>query len=437
MPALLFAAGMDLPCIGAKALSMGGAFRGQSDPTSVFWNPAAIANVDSSELLLLGQVIFPGNAFAPHDTLIQLNALFREGRQEMLDDVFLLGNAFAVWRPNFLPDGAFGLGIYSPTGVGAAWDILKNDYDSTIVEESGFALSVTETLPIEDFYARIGTYNFVPAFAYNPTEWLYVGVSYIYGYALLDVDLVSNNQQRMLEEMGLIFQHASLTGYEHGVQLGLQLEPFEWLHLGLSGKYESPMKFDGEFSEDVYLFYSESAPGLFPGGKAEGEAIGATAELPRPLTGGFGFTIEPRKDLTLALDLSYTNWSVMDSIRLEADTGGVLVGLPLMWEDSYRISVGAEYRFSKYAARLGAFYEPNPPVAEYQNLFLPDLNDGVALCGGVAANYNHLTMELSGEFEFFGEKRVEPNIIEEEIVNVPGVYDNSVADIILSLTYRF
>ncbi|MGC9315809.1 MAG: hypothetical protein ACP5G4_09355, partial [bacterium] len=56
---------------------------------------------------------------------------------------------------------------------------------------------------------------------------------------------------------------------------------------------------------------------------------------------------------------------------------------------------------------------------------------------GFAVHRKNLTAEISGEFEFFGEKNVEPNIIDDEIVNMPGKYDNSVADIILSLTYRF
>ncbi len=429
---------MDLPCIGAKALSMGGGYRGQADdPTAVFWNPAGISDIDSNEILLLGQLVLPGNAFTPHDTLIELNPLFREGKQEMLDDVFFLGNAFAVWRPNFLPNIGFGLGVYSPTGVGAAWDILKNDYDSTIAQYSVWELSVTEELPEEDFYARIGTYNFVPAISYAPTGWLSAGVSCIFGYALLDVDLVSSSQERMFEEFGIIFQHAELTGWEQGIQLGLKIEPYDWFCVGITGKYESPMVFEGEYREDVYLFYSESTPGLFTGGKEEGEPIAAKTEVPRPLTGGVGVAVNPRENTTLTLDLSYTDWSVMDSILLEADTGGVLVALPLMWGDSYRISLGMEYRFSIYAVRLGAFYEPNPPISEYQNLFLPDLNDGVAVCGGFAANYNRFILELSGEFEFFGEKNVEPNVIDDEVVNIPGTYDNSVADIILSLTYRF
>ena len=438
LPAILMSAGMDLPCIGAKALGMGGAFRAIADDgTAIFWNPAGIANVDSNEVLILGQFIFPINSYSPHDTLIQMNGLFREGEQEMLDKFFLLGNAFAVWKPSFLPNGAFGIGVYSPTGIGARWDILKNDYDSTVAQYLAWELFVSEELPEDDFFARIGAFNFVPTFAYKPADWFSVGVGYIGGYALLDVDLVSNSQEAMMEEMGVIFQRAVLTGWEHGLQLGLHFTPKDWLRIGLSGKYESPVIFDGDYSETVYKFYSASVPSLFPGGMEEKPSISAKAELPRPLTGGIGFAVDPIEKLILSMDFSYTNWSVMDSIRLETDTGGVLVGLPLMWEDSYRLSIGAEYRFGQYSALLGAFYEPNPPVAEYQNLFLPDLNDGIVFCEGFAAHRKKFTLEISAEFESFGEKNVEPNSIDDEIVNMPGKYDNSVAEIILSLTYRF
>jgi len=439
IPAAILAAGMDLPCLGAKALAMGGAFRATADdPTAIYWNPAGLSGIERSSATAVGQLIFPFNEFTPDDTLHDMNALFRQNRREMQDDFFPLGNIFAVYAPKSLPKWRFGLGAYIPTGVASTWDILLNEYDSTVAYVGFFELEIDGELPAEDFVASIGSYNFVPTISFEPFDGFSIGAGFIVGYAVLDVSLFSSSQERMMEEFAMIFQHIEMEGYSFGGNIGIQYRPTDRLRFGLTGKYESDYKFTGEYIQTNYLFYCESAPGLFPGGIEEIPPVDAVAIIRRPAQYGFGIAYDPLDKLTLALDLSYTDWSVMDSISMEADSDGtILEAMPLMWEDSYRLSFGAEYRFSRYAARLGCFYEPNPPIAAYQNLFLPDINDGFAYCAGFAANWEHLTLELSGELEVFGEKIVEPNFEDDELINIPGTYDNSVADIILSITWQF
>jgi len=59
--AALFAGGFALSGVGARALAMGGAFRGlANDGTAMYWNPAGLAFMDQSEIALGGTFIQPG-----------------------------------------------------------------------------------------------------------------------------------------------------------------------------------------------------------------------------------------------------------------------------------------------------------------------------------------------------------------------------------------
>ena len=55
-----FGGGMALSGIGAKAISMGGAFRGLADDaTAMYWNPAGLANMEDISIDLGGTFIMP------------------------------------------------------------------------------------------------------------------------------------------------------------------------------------------------------------------------------------------------------------------------------------------------------------------------------------------------------------------------------------------
>jgi len=437
---------------------MGGASRAAvNDPTATYWNPAGLSHLNATQITVLGQILFTYSDYTPNDTLISINALFREGPIESGDRIFGIGNLFAVYVPRQCDRWRFGFGAYVPTGVGSSWDIFYSDNvaDVSVINgkeispwfpDSEYVLSITEPLPEKDFRARIGTYTFSPAISFNVNDNISIGGSVLFSYSELSVDLPSSDQDRTEADTGVIFQEIDMTGYGIGGILGIQTSIGERLILGFTGKYEFPYQYTGKYSETTYKFYNQYLSdlggvfgmNLLSGGVIQKPVVEAVAELDRPYELGLGVSYSPISDLILALDLSYVNWSVIDTISVETDSNNaILESLPMRWEDTYRISLGCEYQISRYEIRAGLFYEPNPAITQYQNLFIPDMNDRLAFTAGVGSTWRNLTVEFSGEFEYFGEIEALDNWKEDRLLNTPGLYNGHVYDFMLSLTYRF
>ncbi|MCK5832758.1 outer membrane protein transport protein [bacterium] len=452
-----FSAGMNLPCVGAKALSMGGAFRAIADDGSaVFWNPAGLSANDASQVNLLGQLLLTFSTYVADDTLIAINQLFREGTNEKIDKTFFLGNGYFTYAPKKLERWRFGLGIYSPAGVGSTWDVLKENGSggvgkinpsemNSMFPDSDYIMSTTESLPYKDFRGTLGCYSINPGTSYNLTNKVSLGISAIWTFAVLDIGIPSSDYDKMQTDTGVVFQEGEFSGESYGFNLGVLYKPNKRLSFGGNLKYQTDFSFEGDLTETVYKFYNEDLHnlGLFigdtilSGGKLIKPPVRAYAELSRPFELGVGSAYKLGEKLTISLDLSYTYWSSVDSIILKSREGEQLVTMAMHWVDTYRISVGGEYQFSALSARLGAFYEPNPSVLDFQNLFIPEMNDRVAFTGGLGLHLKDFLLEFSAETEFFGEIIASPNFEGDFPVNIPGTYTGKVGDLILSATYIF
>ncbi len=442
--AQLYASGMHLPAIGARGTAMGGAMRAAAnDPTAIFWNPACLSEMKSSRVTFIGQMFYNNVTYTFDDTLIAINNAFRRGENEMKENVFKFGHGFAVFTPKSLENLKIGMGIYTFLGVGSTWDIMRNeipDSDYVVALDTfgtTFYLTVTEQLPGDEFKARIGAYTFAPTVSYD-FGMVSVGLGFLASYSILDIDMPASDLSRMEADTGLIFQTASLTGYGLGGNIGILIKPMDNLKIGATGRWEMPYKYTGKYNYTIYKFYLDHFLINLPGGKEEYRDISSKAELPRPYILGAGIAYDPIGNLTLSLDYEYTHWSALDTVFINTeDTDSTLESINLMWENESRISGGVEYRFLNYAARAGIFFEPYPAVPEFQNVFLPDMNDKLAYTFGFGAMTKRIDIEIAGEYECFGKKIVEPYFEEEVIKNMAGEYNGYVIDICLSMTYKF
>ncbi|MFP4457992.1 MAG: OmpP1/FadL family transporter [Candidatus Zixiibacteriota bacterium] len=447
----VFAAGMHLPGIGARGISMGGAYRAIcDDPTSIYWNPAGLSNIDSDyKLQAIGQWVHNDFRYTPADTLLKTAHVIRPGEHQMTSSDFIVPHIFSSFRPNIAAKKLiFGLGFYSPLGVASTWDVMK-DHDLDYVTKQlvnnirEYEFTTTEALPEEDFVGTIFAMTGSPAIAYQITENLSIGVATTFTYSSFDVDMPSLDSTKMLADTGIVFQKAKMQSLNWGINAGVQYQPTDKIQLGASIKYDSDFEYEGEFREEVYKFYNQTLSeglGIINGGYIVRPWEDARLSLPRPLMYGFGVGYDITEDITITADASYTDWEVLDELTVYyADTDSILEQITVGWKSYWRYSLGAEWRLSRYALRGGVFYEPHPPVPEYQNLFLPDFNDNPAFNLGFSADYGKIQIESSFEMEYFGELDVEPYNEDNStlITNIPGIYDGYVAALTLSATYSF
>jgi long-chain fatty acid transport protein len=73
-------------------------------------------------------------------------------------------------------------------------------------------------------------------------------------------------------------------------------------------------------------------------------------------------------------DVTWTDWSVFDELRLEFDDGSADAVQPEEWDDAYRFSLGASYRYNDaWTLRAGVAYDQSPvPGADRRTPRIPD-----------------------------------------------------------------
>ena len=126
----VFAAGVDLTGIGARAQALGGNYRSiANDWSGMYWNPAGLSFTEGLGFGLSAELVMP-------------QATYEVGNSHYgnLNNVnWPFSAAYRVERPNetkafVVPSGgitynlgrlAFGLGVWAPFGLGSEWDILR------------------------------------------------------------------------------------------------------------------------------------------------------------------------------------------------------------------------------------------------------------------------------------------------------------------------
>jgi len=153
----LFANGLSLNSIGARALGMGGAMVGLADdPTAIYWNPAGLAGQNSS-LYAFGTDIIPFGTykFATYG----IDAKTKTNN-------YASPNLFANYNMGKL---ALGLGIFVPAGLGAEYK------GADLIPISGEDL---------EWMSKIAVIDIAPTVAYKINDMFSFGLTgnIFYGY---------------------------------------------------------------------------------------------------------------------------------------------------------------------------------------------------------------------------------------------------------------
>jgi long-chain fatty acid transport protein len=182
-----------------------------------------------------------------------------------------------------------------------------------------------------------------------------------------------------LEGAGLISGESKAWGWNAGALLKLG----EQAHLGVT--YHSKITHDIE--GDVTF---EGAPSFaLPGPLAPiGTALNAKfangpvkTTITLPETWSVALAWENEKVEVLA-DWTSTGWSTLQSLDIDRADGSALSSVPLMFEDTWRVGLGLNYRMNEtWRLRLGTAYDKAPVQDQYRTPRLPD-SDRVWATGG-------------------------------------------------------
>lgn len=220
-----------------------------------------------------------------------------------------------------------------------------------------------------------------------------------------------------------------------GYNFGLLYEPSKLTRVGLS--YRSKIKHDVDGNIKFKL-----DPGLLPVIAATGTTrfenrdIKSSIELPDSLS--FSVAHKVNNKLELLGDVTWTGWQSFDELRItETDGVSTVTVVPQEWEDVFRFSIGANYKYSdKLTLRTGLALDEEPiPSAKLRTPRIPG-NDRTWLSFGARYQLNKkMNLDFGYSHLFLDETPIDnPG---ENGFAVRGLYDSSVDILSAQVNYNF
>lgn len=343
LPGQAFAGG---PVHGAKAAGMGTAFVGLADdPSAILFNPAGLAQ-------LKGTQVYGGVTALRPTTTYTNDAGFSETTKSQL---------FFPPHLYFSTDSAgkdivFGLGLYSPFGIGGRkWS------------ETG----LTRYQSVESSIATV-TLNPTVVWRVSDVVSLAAGIDYL---------RANMKMKRMLDQSSFGAGDASseieAEGDGWGYNFGALFRVSEDLRIGAAYRSRVKVDYRGDLSVEGI------APALQPlfGGPFYETGITTRNRFPDIWSLGAAYAASPK--LLLAADAELVRWSSFNRMDLdigqEAPPALVDSSAPLDWDDSWQLKIGVEYAISgALALRAGYAFlntpapdgslEPGNPDADQHNI---------------------------------------------------------------------
>jgi long-chain fatty acid transport protein len=311
---------------GAKAAAMGGAFVAVADdPSAIAHNPAGLINLTGTNVY---------NGFSLETVSSEYNS--PEGQSETTSFRMYFPPHAYLTSDFGCKNLAFGLGIYSPFGIGGRnW--------------SEFGL--TRYASTQDLTATV---NFNPTVAWRVLPQLSLGVG---------VDILYSLEQfsRMVNQSIFAFRDAKLSfrgsGTGVGGNFGMLLFPEGKFSLAFAYRSEIRLKERGSLALEAI------APPLQPhfGGGVFRTDASTVMHFPSILAWGAAY--RPTPQVTLSWEIDWFLWSVdhKASLNLRTEVPAVkFTNLPVTydWRNSLLIMTGIDYKISnRFSFRGGYAYQ--------------------------------------------------------------------------------
>ena len=158
------------------------------------------------------------------------------------------------------------------------------------------------------------------------------------------------------------------------------------------------------------------------------------------MTLGGGIAYSGVKNLLLSADVSWTQWSQWDVIKIDMKDGSKQE-LVESWEDGIRVGLGAEYTLLEpLKIRAGYYTEPSVIPDETLTITIPDVNRRHAISLGLSYNLGPLSLFSSYEKIFIGDRTVDSWNYNADALgyeNMAGTYKMNVDNIMFGLGYNF
>lgn len=400
-----------------NASGLGNAYAGSAaiaeDASTVFYNPAGMTMLPGMNVAGGAVAIKPSFKFTDGGTT---NAAGGATGGPGAGDAGSMGavpHAYFTWEAT--PRWFLGLGVGVPFG-------LMTDY-----EKGWEGRYHSEKFSIESI-------NINPSIAYKVSDTFSIGAGL--NWMQLDADYRKAQLTPFGPAAGDLQARVKAKGDAWGWNAGVLWQATPDTRLGLS--YRSKVKIDADGTTTV-TNRSVTNPGVIAGLTAAG-VFGAhnaetSVELPDSAILSVVHNLNDR--WTLLGDIAWTGWSSIQSLDIK-NTGIDDASLKLKFRDTYRIALGANYRYSDtWTFKGGVAYDQSPVDNDkYRPASLPD-NDRYWVSLGAQYNFSKNTKIDVGYTHLFLNDTSINNDSDPNNGTLKGDYKNSADLVGIQFSHRF
>lgn len=401
----------------AGAFGKGSAFVGEANtPAAVYYNPAGINQIKSTELSFGTAFLAPAVDYQPASgNTVQM----RRGK-------FFIPHVYAV--APITKKLSLGLGATSYFGLATEW-----------AEDSPLRYDATKSEIMNQNYMLTASYQVTDqwSFAAGPDSDL-SNVSK--NKKLAQANGVDGNLQVKVDDVAWGYRLASMFKVNEKHQFGLMYRS------RFNHTYEGKAYLDGLNSSATLAgmgLSSNSYQGVFGGTTYETRAV-EKFTLPQSVVLGYSF--KPTSKWTINIDVEWMDWSSVKQEVLDfpdetdASRRAILTASnPIRhdWNDVWSQAIGVEYAVNERLRLRGGYYHHDSPIpVGTWDPNLPD-SDSHGLTTGFGYDFNkNFTVDLAYSALIFEPRKID-NSVNSSFGGVDGRYKQIINMGILTFTYKF
>ena len=382
------------------ASGMGNAFAGAAatgeDASTIFYNPAGMSRLPATQFAVAGHAIDLSLKFSNGGTTSTFGPVSGGNGGDAGDVGFVPNFYLAVPIDDKL---AVGLGVNAPFG-------LKTEYDSTWVGR------------YQGIKTEITSYNINPAVSYKLTDTIAVGVG--------------ANYQHFKAKL----TNAFFTGGPDAIEtLDADDDAWGW-NVGLLAQLTPSTRVGVSYRSQIKYTLEGTAGVAIPGGPVLVPTTNVTADVTLPDMTSLSVVHQLNDQWELLADVTFTRWSKIDTVNVIA-SGSTLDTLALKFDDAWRVSFGANYRYSeRWTFKGGVAWDQTPVQDQYRTVRLPDNDRKWVSLGAKYAVSNKAAVDVGYSHLFISDPSINTNRVQAGggfDSTVIGTYEGSID--ILSIQY--
>ena len=401
---LVLASGFSIYEQGSRATGMAGAFMaGANDPSAIFYNPAGIAGLKGWQIQLGTTAIQTEFSFTGPESMDQY--FYSKAKKGL----FFPSHFYASYSLD--SKLTFGLGVYSPFGMGSTW---KDKWVGRLL--------ATNT--------ELRTFFVNPVVAYRLFDHLSVavGASYVNANVVLEKDVFFTPRH--------LFGHSKLEANANGFgfNVGLQYRLLDKIKIGLM--YRSSVNLDFKNGTAYFTFpttqndiVNQEVATYFPA------KTKASSALTLPASYGLGIAYAMTENLSFECDYIAMGWHTYNEVKIDfaQPVAGQTESVnPRNYKDTFSLRFGMEYRLDKhFTLRAGYAWDYHAVPAAYVEPSLPE-NDRHNYTIGFGYKNKHFSVDAAYHILLQDDREVK-----DSINNFDGVYSGLANILGLTFGYAF